>query len=977
MSRNVAILLAFLTKVLQTGALLASISPKGVHVLKKADFVASLSLLLKETNRSIIFQDKPPRIRGLKKKKDRRKGEKRLMKGTCGVSVQVGKFDKKDEYCPSECPYYVQDKTDDQHCTFVCVKAEDCTKFSPKTPFVDDYKKVCRGPVVNHCREYDYSKLDTCAVCQSMYRLESDGQCYSQFKWALYALAVLLVFLVAYAAWWVTSMTMREPVNQKALDKALDARELQKIRMPKEHGRKIWDIDTNLLTTQVAGAGMLLHFNFQAVIILWATLVGLGWVILAAVVDYELFTIGTRRFGTPRDNCILVAWGFWTQQRLMWTKILFLAVVYVASTFLCMWHGIRQLRLFQGLDIKEKTMKDFAAMADGLPSLSGDKRVEEDLKKAFCEATGQNLVGVSVAWDYKDQQEEVMKFLSKGLDSKDPKSAPLEDVGTPESDKEKLGFAGKKFYALEQYLFEEAEVEGEETEEEQQKKEMKDLLHNMTTTSEAFFVFETQAECEEAVRKVNETNGFKFGDAVVKLCLINNEPDTVQWWHFGHSSLSGKLCRLFIGFGCIFLGLVCWTVFFYAPYAWSIFSFNYDNGQQPGIVYSIAFSMVVVVGNNIMYEVCARVSDYVGFRFKDDKEACYMILYTIACTFNILLDMVTTYFMAWEIMKGLGFRTWDGRKLHTIEGFNERFETYAMQRSLAENTFAYAFPSTYLIPFLIEPFVIITLPLRVGVLIVRNHSRIQGHSAEEWVASIPFEFGRYADILLNVVLGILIFFFPGGYTHTLFLAMAASHLFIYAFDHARVLKVIPACKFSTMDIDWWSQAMLAPCCALILSAFVFKANGRGYGFDFHGRELPVYCTLAFFAHCVVHILLLIYAVPLFGLRDQPDPSPNTTFKDVAQQNACSWFNCNPVNCLRSELIYEHKVPCAFWVSGREHLLELNEEIGCFFKDEAAQVDRTELFESVAQWMASAKSRLSVSKSEPAPSTSNASESIEK
>jgi len=149
---------------------------------------------------------------------------------------------------------------------------------------------------------------------------------------------------------------------------------------------------------------------------------------------------------------------------------------------------------------------------------------------------------------------------------------------------------------------------------------MKDLLHNMTTTSEAFFVFETQAECEEAVRKVNETNGFKFGDAVVKLCLINNEPDTVQWWHFGHSSLSGKLCRLFIGFGCIFLGLVCWTVFFYAPYAWSIFSFNYDNGQQPGIVYSIAFSMVVVVGNNIMYEVCARVSDYVGFRFKDARK---------------------------------------------------------------------------------------------------------------------------------------------------------------------------------------------------------------------------------------------------------------------------------------------------------------------------------------------------------------------
>jgi len=40
---------------------------------------------------------------------------------------------------------------------------------------------------------------------------------------------------------------MREPVNKKTLDKAMDARELQKLRMPKEQGRKIWDIDTNLL----------------------------------------------------------------------------------------------------------------------------------------------------------------------------------------------------------------------------------------------------------------------------------------------------------------------------------------------------------------------------------------------------------------------------------------------------------------------------------------------------------------------------------------------------------------------------------------------------------------------------------------------------------------------------------------------------------------------------------------------------------
>ncbi len=39
-----------------------------------------------------------------------------------------------------------------------------------------------------------------------------------------------------------------------------------------------WPTTTNLLTTDVAGPGMLLHFNFQFVIIVWALLVAAGYV---------------------------------------------------------------------------------------------------------------------------------------------------------------------------------------------------------------------------------------------------------------------------------------------------------------------------------------------------------------------------------------------------------------------------------------------------------------------------------------------------------------------------------------------------------------------------------------------------------------------------------------------------------------------------------------------------------------------------
>merc|ERR1719291_974928 len=242
-----------------------------------------------------------------------------------------------------------------------------------------------------------------------------------------------------------------------------------------------------------------------------------------------------------------------------------------------------------------------------------------------------------------------------------------------------------------------------------------------------------------------------------------------------------------------------------------------------------------------------------------------MILYTIACTFNILMDMVTTYFLALYIMRGLDFRTYHGQRLDDISEFNEQFETYAIQRSLAENTFAYAFPSTYLIPFLIEPIVTIYLPWKIGMLVVRSHPEITGRDAEEWLACVPMDLGRYADILLNMLLGVLIFYFPGGYTHKLFYAMSASQVYIYCFDQWKVLRGIPSITYASFDIDWCAQAMFAPICALMLSCLVFKANCQGYGYCIGGPRLIETCSVAFVIHCLLHLLMLKYVIPLFGL----------------------------------------------------------------------------------------------------------------
>lgn len=405
-----------------------------------------------------------------------------------------------------------------------------------------------------------------------------------------------------------------------------------------------------------------------------------------------------------------------------------------------------------------------------------------------------------------------------------------------------------------------------------------------------------------------------------------------------HFYLFITFARLLKGIGYILLALTVWTCCFYAPYAWSVFNFNYDNGMEPGAIYSISFSMVVCIGNVIMYAVCAMVSEMVRFRFGDDKEALYLIMYSISCTFNITMDLISTYFMSWSIMSGLGFRTYDGRRLGELNMFPEGFETYAMQRNLAESTFAYAWPSTFLIPFLIEPIATIAVPLYLGKLLVRSHRRVRGSDAEDVLAPPPMDLGRYGDILLNVIIFIFILYFPGGYTAKLGFFFVLAHVYIYAFDTYKVLRVIPHCTYASFVVDWWAQAMLAPCCGLILSILVFKGNNHEGGAQMGTVNTIVACTSAFVLHCIVHMLILIKIVPKFGI-DKEDLDDDVSYDKVAANCPKTWFNTNPVHCLRSKFVYKHNPPCIFSANGKAHLLEVNESIGCCYSEAVRTVSK--------------------------------------
>mmetsp|Transcript_29691 Transcript_29691/g.84820 ORF Transcript_29691/g.84820 Transcript_29691/m.84820 type:complete len:533 (+) Transcript_29691:507-2105(+) len=487
----------------------------------------------------------------------------------------------------------------------------------------------------------------------------------------------------------------------------------------------------------------------------------------------------------------------------------------------------------------------------------------------------------------------------------------------------------------------------------------------MSHSGEAWAVFNTQADRDEAVEAVASARGIEFEGSVITLEKAALDPDSILWENSGFlNSTSDLVMKLAVGGGVVMLSLAVWVVAFFGPYAYFVTNATYTYGQEPSNTEVFVFSGVVIAGNALMCLVCSEVSDWVGFHTTDAREVCNMLLYNLACVVQVVLDLAITYSISYLRLVGREIRTYDGTPLSELPTFVERIEAYPMQQELGREVYMFAWPATFLLPFLIEPLITVYVPFKLMEYIVRSHREITYTTAEAFLSAVPFDLSRYADINLNIMLAVLIFFFPGGYTLPLFLGLVGSHMFIYCYDHWRILRSSPSCYFSTMQVDWWVQWMLSIPCGLILAALVFKSrsgpaeaawlpalhgpreDGRRWGLQgyrqrleghledsqqFADAELFRQATVAFLIHVLVHTLLLLYVVPLFGRSDKT-PSAQVPYETCSRRLASSFFSTNPVHCLRSRYIYGHSPPCDFRVRGKEHLLRPNPAIGCYFQD---------------------------------------------
>lgn len=427
----------------------------------------------------------------------------------------------------------------------------------------------------------------------------------------------------------------------------------------------------------------------------------------------------------------------------------------------------------------------------------------------------------------------------------------------------------------------------------------------------------------------------QFEGVSLSLQATTFEPHTVTW-SGNFKSWAFFFGRLSVGILVLAIALFLWGMLIYRPYAISWVKRSSDTTELDTTMFYASFSLLVLLGNQVMYFTCAAIASRLRLVSADAREAAYVILYSAACFTNVMLDLTITSVVSNRVIQGdndhADIVASMYRELQTPQDF---FDFYPLQKVLGQSLAAYCFPSCFLMPFVAEPVFAVMLPRHLAALLVRSEPTVRGLLAEKCLSIFtPMDLGRYADVLLNVTLTVLSFLFPCGlYIRTLLLFILC-HTYIYSYDRYRVLRAVPSFHYSTELVDKCVNHIMIIPCGILASSLAWWTSQDGSRHDWHA--MAIRCLGAFALHALVHGACLVLVVPRLGR--EPHKKTPVYYEEVAKFTSCSWFSANPVHCLRSQYFYGHNPFCRYCMGGREHLLRANPDLGVYFEKAAANAE---------------------------------------
>mmetsp|Transcript_93579 Transcript_93579/g.180454 ORF Transcript_93579/g.180454 Transcript_93579/m.180454 type:complete len:985 (+) Transcript_93579:62-3016(+) len=811
----------------------------------------------------------------------------------CGQST----FARQD-YCPVQCPFAAE--MANNFCHFRCVKKEECGLLGTvPTATIPDYKlHTCRHCSVEACRTCVAGKpghtgkdLERCSICMPGYHLTEEGECRMRSMWAFVAVAVVTGVIAVILLAWYLRMCMRRRTNQEGIDEGLASQRRAMLLQTDNPANAPYPITTNLLSTDLAGAGTICFFRFQFAILVWAVAMLAVWFALAIFVSVDLLTMGRHAAESPQLLCAVVNWGAARQHQLLWTKVTWLAITYVLSVVCFVVYAIQQTNIATKLDAEHTTMSDFAAALVGLPRMSGKTNVEASIKEIVEQATGEEVVGVSAGWDYSSVKKTVMQAAEELCTeqgrietAQHPEaSAPRAGVDTPVTN-----FIIQKLWQIDVH---EPQVSDAV---------MEQLVQGIECEHIAFVVFKTEKGADKALKAVEGT-GIEINGAVCTLEECLQEPPEIIWDNLcvTDAARSPLLVR-----GTLVVTAAClaWTIILYLPYAHYMASFSYANGDEPGM-FSEGLFIGLVVGSQFGIFIASTIAaSNARFHYTSQVQTRYTIYYTAALILNLVMDILLQGYLSYREMVGAGAHTASGHLLGELTSFQEVFESYPMQKSVGKLLFKYCWPCTFLVPFLFEPILSMWWPQHLARHLVGADPRIKGVHAIKAFELPEMEQRRYADLLFNVTLVACIPFISPAYLHITIIAMLVSHVFLYCYDHVKVLRYVVKFECSSLEVHHLAMQLFSIPLGILAGALAFKAN-QLTGHDVNSLALEGYglagvIVAAMVGHVLLHLLTLTAIKKMFTKSVDRSKS-EAMYEDAEEMFPASYFSLSPVHCLRS------------------------------------------------------------------------------
>jgi len=867
----------------------------------------------------------------------------------CGSSFLLPDGSTAGSVCPSSCPFQKPDMA--QVCHVRCISHDECFAGGPSVVgYPNTEKMYCEACLVIGCVKCSTSATK-CGECAPGYTLYS-GSCLEDTRYSWYVLYIVLVIVAILVVGWFVRLTMKKNLGLHSHIREADStRSNSKLRREEgTHG--FHALTTDVCEVEVSGLAIMLHFRFQRWWIIWTGII----LVVSGALSYVFYKQASNAAleneipGQASNACLNRNKG--EEEAMLATRMYFVWMTfaaYVLTTVFCIIFAYNQRKKYVEQEMEETNMADFGLLAKGFPETSGGKEVEDEYTKYFKSCFGEsNVVGVSICWDFLDQADEVDERLQDEIDAmcahayKDDEGNPLahehyrkKKPGSEHEFEDKEGEVNPDRWQIDnlEELKQQRETKEEKTGDGEEKQDTKDMLLSMKTTQFCFVVFETEGDLAKALEKYPEGTPIdkKYkGEHEIKLQHYICKPATVLWTGFSLDRHE-RWVRICMGYGAMLLMIVLWAILFYGPVI--LYARAYWNvpGQREGsMVSAMLVGFLVTLGNNLVYAAAAYIAEKSRFCNFDSQEEFNTVLYTIAIFINSIIDL---YIYVYAVSQG-----YLEDAMHGVGG-SAMASNPNMQEIMYNTLFAYLVPGCLVGPFVAE-ILIYVFPLYLGRFMVRSTPKNEMNrlDAESMVVPPYFDMTRYGDLINNILLVIICFFLTNVNLWYVFLWLLIGNVYIYYWDKYRILRFTQRTDYSTDSMEQTAQYLTIFPCAMLAGAFAFKAyGGQAMVAKWERDEFlafnMVWITVigAMVGHGILHFLFLKYIFPNFMPKIVEQQDKNESWQAMSEMYACSWFNSNPVHCLRSRHILEHKPPFVYHVYGKEYLQVKNPKIKQFYE----------------------------------------------